>query len=265
MGQSACARALHAPTQASGSPPEPTTWPLVPCFGLPLHLDLAASGTLASGNAVGTNTTSSILLWVLVPILAALVWLAVHLGILNRRNRRTADALRESERRFRMLAENIPGVVYLCRNDERYTMLFLNDAVEPLTGFPKEDFLADRISFVELYHPDDAEAIAPLVDAALEERRPFELEYRLKRRDGRDVWVYEIGVGVFDDAGSLQYLEGYLHDFTARKRAEDERQLLVDELNHRVANALRVHDDLDLIDAHAVKVVRLDYLEALVH
>jgi len=63
-------------------------------------------------------------------------------------------ALRESEERFRLLAQNVPGTIYLCRNDDRYSMLFLNDAVEQLTGYPKEDFLENRISFVDLFHPE---------------------------------------------------------------------------------------------------------------
>ena len=63
--------------------------------------------------------------------------------------------LSNSEERFRLLAENIPGVIYLCKNDELYTMLYLNDKVEELTGYTKEDFLKNRVSFVDLYHPDD--------------------------------------------------------------------------------------------------------------
>ena len=130
------------------------------------------------------------------------------------------EALRASEQRFRTLAENIPGVIYLCKNDERYLMLYLNDTVEVLTGYPKEDFLTDRISFTELYHPDDAPAIAPVVDRALAERKPFHLTYRLRHRSGAWRWIEERGVGVFEGE-ALLYLEGFLHDITERKRAEE--------------------------------------------
>ncbi len=146
---------------------------------------------------------------------------------------RTETALRASEERFRMLVDNIPGVVYLCQNDERYTMLFLNDAVERLTGYEKEAFLEDRISFVDLFHPDDAAGIAPPVDEALALRRPFHLEYRLKHREGHWVWVEETGVGVFRN-NELAFLEGYLSDITERKKAEQAIQEAHDRLEARV-------------------------------
>lgn len=146
---------------------------------------------------------------------------------------RAARQLRDSEQRFRMLAENIPGVIYLCRNDARYSMLYLSDAVEKLTGYPKQAFLDDKVSFVELYHPEDAPKIAPLVEEALNRREPFHLIYRIERRDGGFIWVEEWGAGLFED-GELVYLEGYLTDITARIRAEQAAEKARDELEARV-------------------------------
>ena len=164
-----------------------------------------------------------------------LVWLLglVGLGFATRNIRRRVQerdrveaALRESEERFRTLADNIPGVIYLCRNDERYTMLYLNEAVEQLTGYPREDFIEGRVSFVELYHPDDAPGIAPAVDQALARHEAFHLVYRIRRRDGHWRWIEEYGAGVFDD-GELRLLEGFLADITHSKRAEEEHVRLM--------------------------------------
>ncbi len=147
--------------------------------------------------------------------------LVVRMRTAERRHSRDVAHLVESERRFRLLAENVPGVIYLCRNDERYTMLVLNDEVETLTGYPRQDFLEDRISFVELFHPDDAAEIPRTVDAALSQRIPFELKYRIKRRDGEWRWVEERGLGVFD-GDHLEYLEGFINDVTESSLAEQE-------------------------------------------
>jgi PAS domain S-box-containing protein len=129
-------------------------------------------------------------------------------------------ALAQSEQRFRILAENLPGVIYLCHNDERYTMAFINDQVEALTGYSAQMFLDDEISFVELYHPDDVPAIEEEVEAALAAKEAFYLQYRIKHRLGDWRWVEEIGAGVYDDTGELLFLEGILNDVTHRLERE---------------------------------------------
>jgi len=133
-------------------------------------------------------------------------------------------ALRESELKFRTLAENVPGVIYLCNNDPRYTMLYISENVITLTGYPADDFLMDKISFTDLYHPDDKANIYKQVDAALAARQPFHLIYRIKHKNGEWRWIEETGAGVFE-RDKLLHLEGYLQDITARKHAEDALRL----------------------------------------
>ena len=133
------------------------------------------------------------------------------------------ESLRESEHRFRTLAENLPGVVYLCKNDERFTMLYLNDQVKQLTGYSKDEFLEDRVSFVDLYHPDDVADIIAKVDAALSKHNPFHIVYRIKHLNGSWRWIEEQGIGVYR-GGTLLRLEGFLSDITDRKIAESALQ-----------------------------------------
>ena len=162
------------------------------------------------------------------------------------KRREAEQRLQESEQKFRTLVENIPGVVYLCRNDARYSMLFLNDAVEKLTGYPARQFLEDRLSFVELYHPEDAAWIPQEVDRCVAQRKPFQLLYRIRHRDGRWRWIEEHGQGVYDRHGRLQYLEGTLFDVTRRKEAEeqlrrsrDQAEKLVQQRTAELQNTVR--------------------------
>ena len=169
------------------------------------------------------------------------------------------EALQESENRFRMLGENVPGVIYLCKNDSRWTMLFLNDAVEELTGYPKEDFLEDKRSFVDLYHPDDTKNIFAQVNEALASRNPFHFIYRIKHKNGQWRWVNEVGVGIWHN-DELQMLEGYLTDITEFKRTEEtlrqtleEKETLLREVHHRVKNNLVLLNGLLHLQQSTVK------------
>ncbi len=147
------------------------------------------------------------------------------------------EALRESETKFRLMAENVPGVIYLYKNDERHTMLYLNDAVKALTGYSKEDFLADKVSFVELYHPDDAPKIANIVAQMLEKQEPFHFVYRLKHRSGLWRWIDEMGVGVFRN-NELLYIEGFLSDVTKARKLEQSKTNFLNAISHELRTPL---------------------------
>jgi PAS domain S-box-containing protein len=126
----------------------------------------------------------------------------------------------EGEQRFRTIVETFPGVIWMTKNDPAYTPLYLSDKVEEIFGYPKEDFLSGRIRFVELVLPEDLEKINRVVTEALTNKKPYSIEIRFKKRDGSTVWINEMGEGVFDEKGNLDYLVGSLLDITERKQAE---------------------------------------------
>ncbi len=162
---------------------------------------------------------------------------ANHIGFLvDVTKRKMAEEARDqSEERFRTLVRNVPGVVYLRRNDDRYSALFLNDAIQDVTGYPAVDFLEDRVCFVDVCHPDDFRDVTREIDAALARRRPFHLTYRFRHTDGKWLWIEDHGQGVFDNNGNLQFLEGTALDITARKEAEFALRAANDDLEQRVA------------------------------
>lgn len=118
--------------------------------------------------------------------------------------------LKASEERFRAIADNMPGVVYQCLNDDDFTITYLNEEIENLTGYTKNEFFNDEINFVKLYHPDDKNKVLKDVEDALKKHEPFHLTYRLYNKDIDDwLWVEEFGQGVFEDQ-ELSYLEGVI-------------------------------------------------------
>lgn len=128
-------------------------------------------------------------------------------------------AINESEEKFRLLANNIPGTVYLSENDADYSKIYLNDEIEKLTGYPKEDFLEKRIRFKDLIHPEDVEKTLIKSAQKLAKLEPFHLTYRILNKKGEIVWIDEF-VDTVVKNGEIKYIEGIMLDISRRKDAE---------------------------------------------
>jgi two-component system, cell cycle sensor histidine kinase and response regulator CckA len=134
--------------------------------------------------------------------------------------------VRESQRMLATLISNLPGIAYRCRNDAEWTMEFISEGCQELTGYRPADLVDNAvISYDRVVHPDDRHRLHVEVDRALDARRPYELEYRIVTADGRTRWVWERGRGVWGTGGELEALEGFITDVTqARVASEALRQ-----------------------------------------
>lgn len=163
---------------------------------------------------------------------------------------RAESELRENRRMLETLLANLPGIAYRCRNDPDWTMEFVSAACLRLTGWSAEELAGPREPcWADLILPADRPLVWDAVQQAVSARRPFELHYRIRTRDGKEKWVWEQGRGIFDDAGSLLFLEGYITDVTDLRRTADalaasERRLL--EILEKITDcvySIRVGDD----------------------
>ncbi len=137
--------------------------------------------------------------------------------------KRTETALRQNEERVRLLAENIPVLVYLCKQKTQQTVLYLNDEAERLTGYSKELFLKGELNLIDLCHPDNKDRVLNEIEQAVDARQPFHTTHLLRHRSGEWRCVDEVGVGVFRDE-KLVYIEGFMKDITEKKKAEEKLQ-----------------------------------------
>ena len=128
-------------------------------------------------------------------------------------------AIYESEEKFRLLANNIPGTVYLSNYDANNTKIYINDKIEKLTGYPKSVFLNNEISFIDLIYPEDKLITIEAQKTAIENRTPIHLTYRIVHKDKSIIWVEEFGDTIYKD-GKIAFLEGIFIDITERKIAE---------------------------------------------
>ncbi|MFV8328299.1 PAS domain S-box protein [Flavobacterium sp. ZS1P14] len=128
-------------------------------------------------------------------------------------------AIYESEEKFRLLANNIPGTVYLSKYDNYATKIYINDEIEKLTGYPKSDFITNRLSFVDLIHPEDKEQTLLQQQEAVQNGNQIHLIYRILNKNKEIVWVEEFGDAIYKK-GKIAFIEGIFIDITERKQAE---------------------------------------------
>ncbi|ARV57572.1 hypothetical protein BZZ01_02040 [Nostocales cyanobacterium HT-58-2] len=168
--------------------------------------------------------------------------------------RRIEIQLRESEQRFRQLAENINAVFWLTELPER-RVTYVSPAYERLWGLNPQDIYDDYQTWINLLHPQDREAVENAFhEKALEGR--FDEEYRIVLPDGTVRWVHDRCFPLQDESGSVYRLTGIAEDITARKQAEIERAHLLEQeqaARTEAERANRVKDEFLAIVSHELR------------
>ncbi|MFW5965951.1 MAG: PAS domain-containing protein [Persicimonas sp.] len=147
------------------------------------------------------------------------------------------EELRENRRRLATLMSNLPGMAYRCLNEPHWPMTFVSRGCEELCGYPADLLVSGDVSWDSLIHPDDRQWLWEAVQQSVERRERFEVEYRIEHADGTQLWMWEQGCGVFEEATDDEplALEGFITDVTARKEAERELRRVDERKNHFLA------------------------------
>ena len=119
-----------------------------------------------------------------------------------------------------LLAEKSPAGFFDLHFKEN--KIYYSPAWKKLLGYVDAELPNTYDTWLQLIHPDDS-AAAPdkLAKKAVPGTRPFSLEFRMKHRTGRDVWIQSIGVQIVDDAGALERVTGLNLDITERKELDE--------------------------------------------
>lgn len=125
--------------------------------------------------------------------------------------------LSDRERKYRTLIANIPGAAFRSKVDQDWTKLFVSDPILQITGWPATAFIEGEINISQLIHGNDLQRVRDTVAAAIRNKCPWSIEYRIFHRDGSERWVSESASAVYDDLGEAQWIDGVMLDETSRK------------------------------------------------
>jgi PAS domain S-box-containing protein len=133
--------------------------------------------------------------------------------------KRADEALRQREAQYRRLLDQIPDVAWTA--DESRNAVFVSERMITLFGYtPAECYRDGRRLWFDSLHPDDQERVQLAYAQLFKENKPYDVEYRMRHRDGQWVWWHDRAVAIYEKDG-LRYADGLLSDITERKQAEE--------------------------------------------
>jgi len=147
--------------------------------------------------------------------------------------KRAEEANRESDERFRQLAENVAEVSWLIDNRDDYRVLYVSPSYEKIWGRSCKSLYDEPSSWLDAVHPKDLERVS----AALERQHElggFDEEFRVVQPDGTVRYVWDRTFPLRDESGEVYRLAGVVVDITERRRAEEALQVAREELEGRV-------------------------------
>ncbi len=166
------------------------------------------------------------------------------------------EILRERERSYRTLSENLPGIVYRVFLRENNMIQFFNNIVQQMTGYSIGELTRSEVCSLDpLILPDDRERVIATVKHAVMENQPFQVEYRLKHKEGDIRHFLERGRPIYGVDGNPLYIDGVILDFTERKQAEEALKGSK-EFSETVINSM--NDAISIIDVHDYRIINVN-------
>jgi PAS domain S-box-containing protein len=132
--------------------------------------------------------------------------------------KRVEDNLRKSETRYRHLINSIPSIVY--RGYQDWSVDFIDEKIQLLTGFSKEEFNSRKIKWSDLVIDGDLEVAKRAFVQALKTDKSYVREYRIETKSGEILWIQDRGQIECDEQGNIDYVSGVFFDVTQRKQLE---------------------------------------------
>jgi diguanylate cyclase (GGDEF)-like protein/PAS domain S-box-containing protein len=161
-------------------------------------------------------------------------WIAVVDDVTERLD--ALDRLALAEARYRELVEYVPAVAYVAEWDEHSTLTYVSPQIEEMLGWPPAAFLEDQDLWYRCIHPDDVARVRELETRSYEDGTRVDMEFRMVRRDGAEIWVRDKEAVIRGADGAPAFSQGVLVDVTPARASEGE---LADE-RHRAQRYLDI-------------------------
>jgi len=126
------------------------------------------------------------------------------------------------------LIDNLPVTVFRVSSGSSWDIHYISKNVEKLTGYSNKSFIDHKISWSDIVLPEDIPIHDKIVQKAIKNKTPYQVEYRIKKADGVTVFIQEQARFVSGEKGDLAYINGVFLDLTPqiKRREESERAIV---------------------------------------
>ena len=182
-----------------------------------------------------------------IAVMALQLFMIGGLLVQRTRRRRVEDQLRESESRFRTMADAAPVMIWICGLDKKST--WCNQRLIDFVGQTGEQPTDFR--WRQNIHPNDFDLSIRVYESSFDDRRSYTKEFRIKRFDGAYRWVLDCGSPLYGARNEFLGYIGSWIDITERREAEIEMQRHREELAH--VTRVRMMGEFTVSVAHELK------------
>ncbi len=192
---------------------------------------------------------------------------AVHVARDITVRKRAEAQVRESEKKYRTLVEQLPAITYLANLDAHRSFLYVSPQVEEVLGWSSQSCLGEPELLARSLHPDDRDRVFDELATSQNTGEAFRCEYRLRRQDGATRWIRDEAVLIVDEELGRRFYQGVMFDISEEKQAEalalrTERLQAVADLASGVAhhfnNMLQIVTGSASLALHALELGPMD-------
>ncbi len=140
--------------------------------------------------------------------------------------------LSESKRKLKTLIENLPGIVFRCKNVPDWTMEYLSQGIKNILGWEPDEVISNKkISYRKIIHPDDRQRVWKTIQQKIKNNKTYEVQYRVLDKKNKIKWVWEKGIYVEKNNAGIGIIEGFISDITNYRHAIEKQQALTQRIH----------------------------------
>lgn len=153
------------------------------------------------------------------------------------------------------IASRMSGFLYRCQNNQDFTMLNMVGGVQDTLGYQAASFIHNRdFAYASCIHRDDIGRVDSAIEEAVKTKSDsWDIDYRVKHKDGSYLWVNEHGGAIRSSDGEVTYLEGVVVDISERKVLEQANQTQLDAISDTSNQVISATSDI----INVLKMLRL--------